>query len=439
MATRLQNVKRVSQIVNALVRNDLGSFVIEYGLGWRIPFLKRLTIKKHKTPKELPIKIRKVFEELGGAYIKLGQLLSLRPDLVPDEYCEEFKKLLDNVDPFSFREVKKILSKNLKRDYSKIFFQVEKEPIGSASVAQVHLAKLKNGKRVVVKVQRPDVKKQFESDIDIMKYLANLLEKKGGYGDFYPSMIVKEFERYTKKELKFVIEARNIDKFYNIFKKSSKIVIPKVYWAYTTDQVLVMEYLEGVKLTDIDKHKKYNKKTIANNLMDMTLKQVFDMGFFHADMHPANILVLPNNKLALLDFGIIGILDKRVKRTGLDLYVAIVNKDIEGVAKTLLKAGKPNKKTDVASFREDVKEIINEWYDHDLKQTRVSHMMHLLFTSCIHNKIELPPDVVLIGKALVTVEGTCLDLNPDFDFVQYSRPRIAKILKKTIQSKSCTK
>ncbi len=430
MANKFKDIKRISQVVNALIRHDLGYFVQEYGLGWHLHFLKRLTLKKYKTPNELPVKIRKVFEDLGGGYIKLGQLLSLRPDLVPNEYCEEFKKLLDKVEPFPFKQVEEIISKDLNRDFSKIFLNFEKKPIGSASVAQVHAAKLRNGKTVVVKVQRPNARDQFESDIDIMKYLAHLIEKKGRYKNFSPSLVVKEFERYTKNELNFIIEARNIDRFYKSFSKSAKVVIPRVYWGATSERVLVMDYIKGVKLAEINKHKGYNNRIVANNLMETAFKQFFDLGFFHADMHPANILILSNNRIALLDFGIVGSLDKKIKRIGLDLYVAIVNRDEAGVVKALLRVGTAKKSADVPAFEEEVKQILGEWYDHNLKQVRISHMMHLLFNSCIKNGIKLPPDVVLIGKALVTVEGTCLQLNPEFNFVQFSRPKIASLLKK---------
>src|SRR3989344_6613842 len=293
MPSRLGDFKRASHVVDICLKQGLGYFVDLYGLKWHLHLFKRIILRNAKKPESLPERIRAVMEELGGAYIKLGQLLSIRPDLIPSEYCEEFKHLLDDIAPISFSEVKKTVEFELKQPLHKVFAHFDKFPLGSASVAQVHKAKLLNGKNVVVKVQRPGVDKKFREDIDIIYYLAHKIQKHSDLRRVHPLAIVEEFEKYTNKELNFINEARNIDKFYQGFKETN-IIIPKVFWQFTTPKILVMDYLDGKKLTEAKKLSQEERRIIAYRLADASLKQLFEIGVFHADLHPGNILVMQN-------------------------------------------------------------------------------------------------------------------------------------------------
>ena len=421
------SLKRASKVVNVLAKQGLGYFVQEYGLGWHLPFHKR--IKKYAKGDSIPVRLRKAMEELGGAYVKLGQLLSLRPDLVPQEYCDEFSKLLDKMPSFKYEQARKIIEEELGKPINKIFKSFDKKPIGSASIAQVHRAKLHNGKNVVVKIQRPNVKDQFDADIQIMYYLAHKIDKYFKESTVSPLQIVKEFERYTKDELNFLIEASNIEEFYDIFKKTTKFVVPKVYMGYTTNKIIVMDYVNGAKLSDIeDKLSKKVKKEIIKNISDAVFKQVLDKGLFHADLHPGNILILPGRRIAILDFGIIGRIDKELKRQIIDMIIALVSSDSKEVYKILLRVGMPTEQTNLEKFELDIDDIIRHW--NPASKIKATQMLHKLFNVCVKNHIRMPADLILLAKALVTAEGTCIHLDPNFNFVEYAKPKIIELLKK---------
>lgn len=421
------SLKRVSHVVQVLTKHGLGYFIQAYGLSVHLPFLKRLAIPAQKK-EDIPVRLRKAMEELGGAYIKFGQLLSLRPDLVPVTWCNEFKKLLDKTTPAGYEQIKAIVEQEFGKPIKKVFSEFDKKPIGSASIAQVHAAKLHSGLRVVVKVQRPNTKEKFEADIELLYYLARKVDK---YIQNYasPIDIVEEFEKYTKKELDFTNEARNTDKMHKNFKGHSRVEIPKIYWQYTTPKVVAMQYLEGKKLSEL-KITKEQKEKLAKTIADCVFKQAMEDGFFHADLHPGNILVLPKGKIGLLDFGIVCELDPTLRKLELELYIALVNKDTRQITRILLREGLPTEETDLQAFAIDVENIIEEWYGAELKAARVTSMMHNLFNNCTAHKIKMPSNLILLGKGMLTAEGTCLYVDPDFDFLAYSTPKIAQLMKK---------
>ncbi|MEM4242636.1 MAG: AarF/UbiB family protein, partial [Candidatus Woesearchaeota archaeon] len=319
------------------------------------------------------------------------------------------------------------------------FSHIEPHPMGSASIAQVHKAVLKNGKDAVVKVQRPEAKTQFAADIRIMHYIARKVEKRHPDLAVSPLTIVNEFERYTAQELNFVFEARTIDVFHQHF-KGTKIAIPQVHWPSTTSQVLTMEMLDGTPLTEFIRHSKpVQRKAIARSIADAAFEQVLKLGMFHADMHPGNIVILPGNRIGLLDFGIVGALNPELVSKTAELYAGLVNKDPAAITSILLKAGTPSPETNIENLRIDVERIVNAWYGTELGQTRVTQMMQALFESAVNHKILMPTGFVLLGKALVTVEGTCLALDPEFNFVEYSQPKVMKMLKEYRRPKMLVK
>ncbi len=423
MPSKIRDIKRITQVVRVLLKYGFGRIVYDHGLKKYLPFHKQPFVYK-KLPEDLPEKLRLVFEELGGAYVKLGQLLSLRPDLIPQEYCDEFRKLQDCVLPVPFDQIKKIINASLGEN---VFEEIKETPLGSASIAQVHKAKLKNNKWVVVKVQRPFVKDEFETDIDIMFYIARKLQKK--FKEFYPVEIVEEFENYTRNELNFVHEAKNIDRFNNIFANDSHVKIPRVYWQYTTQNVLVMEYLRGEKLSAIKKEE-FNHRKIAETIVAAVVKQIFEHGVFHADLHPGNILVVDDDKISLLDFGIIGTLSGELRALGLKLFIALVDRDLDEIMSILLKIGEPSKETNLKLLKNDVENILNEWYDENLETTHITQILYLLVNTCVKHKVKLPIDIILYAKSFLTAEGTCKFLVPDFNFIVAIQPHMIQILQK---------
>ncbi len=428
MPSTLEDVKRMSQVVRVLFKHGLGSLIQQAGLSWHLPLINRFRVKKK--PKDLPKRLREALEELGGAYLKLGQVLSMRPDLIPNEYCEEFSKLLDRVRPESFNTVKKILRAELGKPIKQIFSHIDEKPLGSASIAQVHKARLKGGRSVVVKVQRPDVRKKFMEDIDIMKFIAKRISKHIK-NKIDPMMVVQEFESYTKKELDFREEAKSIEQIRKAVQADKNIEVPKVYKSLTTCRLLTMQYLAGVKLTEVvGKLSQTQKDRIIKILIKSTIIQVFEKGVFHADLHLGNILILRNRKIGLLDFGIVGSIDRKTIELGIKLYNSILSKDTDKIVDATLEYGYATERTDVDKFTQDVNEVIKTE-----NIVRASHQLRRLFEISSQNYIKLPKNVVLMGKAIITAEATIKTLDPEFDFITEAQHDIAKILTKKKTSK----
>jgi len=419
MTSRLTNVIRV------LAKHHLGGALVTFGFAHYLPVFSR---KKGQLPPDLPRHLRESFEELGGAYIKLGQLLSMRPDLVPPQFCEEFSKLLDDVPPEPIETIFETIEKEFKKPANTLFSHIDPRPIGSASVAQVHKARTKTGNAVAIKVQRPNIAAQFMEDIEVMRFIAQKLSR--AIPELNTTLIIDEFERYTKKELDFTIEAHNIDtiKQGNTLRN---ITIPRVYWETTTEKVLTLEYLDGKKVTQIQTP----QPKIARELLDTFVQQVFEIGTFHADLHPGNILLMNQTHLGLLDFGIVGHLDKKTRDFGLALYTGIATGDEKTVSEVLLSFGFASQNTNERMFSLDVKDALENWQDSSPTKRRITHLFHELFNICSKHSIALPRDIVLLAKGMVTVEATARQLDPKIDFMTHTEPKIVALLKKKKTSK----
>lgn len=430
----IKDIRRASHVVNVLFKHGLGYFIQKYGLKFHLPFLKKIALHKYRKPVAPEIRLRKAMEELGGAYIKLGQLLSLRPDLVPFRYCREFSKLQDKVPPFPYSKARKIIESELGKPMHRIFREFRQKPLGSASIAQVHLATLKSGKKAVVKVQRPNVREIFRADISILYYFARQLDKIKAFGKYSPIAIVEEFEKYTKNELNFLTEAENIEIYRKALKNEKIIKVPKLYREYTSSRVLTTEFIKGKKLSQLIAEKKKLSRKTMTALFRSFMKQIFEKNIFHADVHPGNVLVLNKEKVALLDYGIVGKLTPYEKKEGVKLYVALVNRDTEKVIEQLLKIGKQGPDTNVENLRSEVDYIVRRMHSAESRTVRITHILVRLFESCTNNSVTMPIDLVLFAKALLTIEGTALMIDPKFNFVEESKDYVLKYRKKKLLS-----
>ncbi len=419
-----KELKRIARVVRVLLKNGLGFLIDELNLKLHLPFTKRFLMDKKRVD-DLAVRLRESMEELGGAFVKLGQLLSIRPDLVPIEFCDEFKKLLDQANPEKFSVIKKQIEKNLGKDINKVFKHIDPKPVGSASVAQVHKAKLINGRDVVIKVLRPGIKDKFDADIEVLRFIASKLENRLNNLPVKPKVIIDEFERYTNNELNLIFEARNIERFCKQ-RHSAKIVVPKVYWPATNKKILVMDYLPGKKLSEF----RHPDKKLAEVILNELMKEVFDYGFFHGDLHPGNVIVMKEGKVGIIDFGIVGFINKNLKMLGLLLYNAVINKDPDAIFRVLLKYGSSSRDTNMSRLKHDVYKIVNEWYTGQGKEAKATHALYHLFVACTNNNFSVPENSVLFAKALVTAEGTCLYIDPKFNFVGYTKKKASKLLSK---------
>jgi ubiquinone biosynthesis protein len=375
-------------------------------------------------------RVRMAFEELGPTFIKMGQILSTRPDLLPLEFIEELPKLQDNVPPFPFSDVKRIVEKELQKPLEKIFSDFEEEPVAAASIGQVHRARTLDGEEVVVKVQRPGIHRIIEVDLEIMLHLATLMEKHvEGWDIQHPTQIVEEFAHTLEKELDYDIESANVEHFGMQFINNPTIYVPKIYREITTTRVLAMEYIDGIKASDIDRLEAegLDRCWIARQGFDLIMKQIFVHGFFHADPHPGNIFILPNNVICYLDFGMMGRVDRQSRENFADLVMSVVRRDEAKTVDALLKLTIPYDDPDRHTLERDVAELIDRHLYRPLKEIELGKLLHQLMDTVAKHRLRLPPDHFLMIKALSTVEGLGRLLDPDFDVGEQAAPFVRRI------------
>ena len=435
----LRDVGRLKNIAGVLFKHGLLSELEGLELKRYLSFSKRVQAPpKSNTPGSLPERIRLSFEELGGVFVKLEQLLRLRPDFLPQPYIEEFKKLQDHVPPFPYQHVKTIIEREFHDKLLNIFSSFEKTPIASASIGQVHQATLADGTSVAVKVQRPDIGQIFQEDIDLLYYLARLIDRKIPATRQYDLVrIVKEFERYTKKELNYMEEGRNIDRFLKLFANEKKIKIPKVYWNRTTSRVLTMEFIDGVKVGEVKEFSKFNTSplSVAKIVTNSILHQIFVFGFFHADPHPGNVFVLPNGKVAFLDFGIVGSLDAAMQEKVELLLVGLIKPDRDLFIQSLIDVGIVPENTDVQKLRVDLKISLETYYNREVREINMQEFFNTIFHLSREYGMHFPVDFVLLVKSILTLEGLDRELYPKYNLVEACKPHIQEVMKNRLSAR----
>jgi len=350
-------------------------------------------------------RLRFAAEELGPAFVKLGQILSMRYDIVPADIGNELQKLQDEVTPFPFEQVQNIIEQELHQNPDDIFKSLDVEPIAAASIAQVHRATLLTGEQVVLKVQRPEIRAIIDVDLEILADLAVILERHSKNTVISnPTAIVAEFNRSIHRELDFLSEGRNIQRFGRLFVDDPTVHIPTIYPNVSTSRLLVMDYIDGVKASNLEEieNRGLDSTIIALRGTQFILRQIFEFGFFHADPHPGNIMVLDDNIIAPLDYGMVGILDESTIDELGNLLTGVVHKDIRRIVKAL--------------------------YEIPLKQLQVSMLLKEIFEIARIHQMVIPANLSLMLKALVTIEGLGRTLYPDFDMVSEVRPYIKRIM-----------
>jgi len=426
------DMKRVREIVGVLVKYQFGNVLQRTGLTRTIIGLFS-TDKTHEgLDKTAPQRFRLVLEELGTTFIKFGQVLSTRPDLIGKDFANELVGLRDDVPPFEFAEVKRIIEEELKAPIDDIFSDFQELPIASASIAQVHSAVLKDGTKVAVKVQRPNLEEKVKKDVAIMRYIARNANTRIKSLKYYnlPG-IVDEFERAIKKEMDFVLEARNIERFRSNFKDDSQVYAPKVYWEYSTVKVLTMEFIEGTKITEISESEDIaRRKLIADIGTKCYFKQIFEHGFFHADPHSGNLIILEDNKLCFVDFGMMGHLNKDFMDNLTELFVYTVDYDIKGVVNQMRYMKLISDETDTEQLKRDFIDLLDKYMGPD--KTDIGGIIIELSGPNIlaRNKIKLPNDFVLLGRVLSIADDIGRRLDPNFNGIEAARPLISKTIQK---------
>ena len=425
-------INRYRQIVQVMTKNGLGHFVDQMGLGNMLPRSKRRDIASQRPKKSMAVTYRTIMEELGPTFIKFGQILSTRPDIISAEYVQEFSKLQDSVKPLPFSVIKGQIETELNMPIEDVFDSVEESPVASASIGQVHRARLKDGSDVAIKVQKPDIERTVRLDLEIMRNLAHrvgtLVAQRSPYE---PEEIVEEFSKAIRKELDYTMEASNAEKFFQEFKGERSVRIPRIYRTYSTKRLLVMEYIEGKKVLDILEDEGYTQEErarIAKIGADALFKMIFSYGFFHADPHPANIFVIDAHTISFLDFGITGRINKKMKGQLVDLILAVLSKDSEKVADTVISI------TDADDVNKDdlvweIEDLIENYYGQSLENINMGTFIQDLTAVSKRYGIKMPKYYTLLGKSILMIEGIGRQLDPDFNAVEYTKPYVKEMIR----------
>ncbi|MDA8429404.1 MAG: 2-polyprenylphenol 6-hydroxylase [Geobacteraceae bacterium] len=430
----IRSIRRYLNIVRVLSTYGFDQALEMLGLSDAVARSRRLFRRKMPDIARLTAaeRMRLALEELGPTFVKLGQILSTRPDVIPNAFVREFEKLQDKVPSFSFEEVLSQIQSELGGPVEQFFAEIDPEPLAAASIAQVHRARLKTGEDVVIKVRRPGIVAVVESDISALMALAGLAERHVPGSELYePVGIVREFARTIRREMDFTREAHTIEKFRDNFVKTAWMYFPRVYWEQTSRGILTMEYIAGVKVSETEKllEQGLDGKLIARRGADSFLTMVLNHGFFHGDLHPGNVLILPNNVICLLDYGIVGRLDESLKTFLTDILSAIVNRDMDEVVSLLLFAGDISDSLDIRALKRDLFNFIDGYYEIPLKDIEVGRMLMEFIEIITLYNIRIPPDLLLLAKALVLIEGMGRALDPAFNMVEHLRPFIEKAIR----------
>ncbi len=428
-----RNLNRYRQILAILFKYGFGDLIellkveqyIEVGLQL-ISKNRRSRIEKLSRAE----RVRMAFEELGPSYVKLGQILSTRPDLIPVDFTNELSKLQDSVPPFAFVGAKRIIETEFGSPLEELFDFFDEVPFASASIGQVHKAGLKNGEVVAVKVQRPGIKKIIEVDLEIMLHLAMLVERNIQEIALYrPVKIIEEFARTLEKEIDYTLEATSMERFARHFLNDPTIYIPKVFRDRTTEHVLTMELVDGIKISEVDRLDEagLDRKTITVRGANFYLKQVFDFGFFHADPHPGNIFILPDNVICLLDFGMTGSVDRQTRENFVDFIDSVVHRHETKAAQVLLKLTSWDDEPDIRQLERDVADFMGQHLYKPLKNIEVGKLLNHILELISRHRLMIAPDIFLMMKAMATIEGVALILDPEFDMIVQTEPFIRRI------------
>ncbi len=426
-----QNTKRLAEILSVLTKFGFRQALVDSGLS-RILDLKKE--EDHDLPTEgLPrsVRIRMVLEELGPTFIKLGQILSTRPDLIPPEWAEEFKKLQDRCTPVDFADIQEVLSLEFAGRLELIFSSISEEPLAAASMAQVHKARLANGQDVVVKVIRPGNRQLVEEDISLLQTLAQLVEQYFSNLGYSPMLVAKEFSRELLKEVNLIYEGQSTDRLRRYFEDDENIFFPQVFWEASTRSVLTLEEIKGRRLSTLSPEdlSKEERRSIVEKGTDAVFKQCLQFGYFHADPHPGNIFLLSGNKLCFIDCGMTGQLDKKTTDLLIDLVASIIRGNLDKLSRVVVELTDADPTiTSRRDFRAELQHLVSHVEDTNLEKIDISTLLQDFFAMLQRFHIQCPGDLLLLTKALTVIESVAEHFDPTFDVLSHVEPQIREVI-----------
>ncbi|WP_321492878.1 AarF/UbiB family protein [uncultured Desulfobacter sp.] len=429
-----KTISKVTRRYRHLVRyQQIISIVLKYGFGNIIDamkinhYLDKIIFSKPHPKLSRNQRIRMVLEELGPTFIKMGQVLSSRPDLIPLDLTRELAALQDKVPSFAFEQVRHIIQDEFNQPIDEVFHTFEETPFASASIGQVHRAYLSPNEEVAVKIQRPGIQKIVEVDLEIIHYLAQVMEKNlEEIAIFRPVKIVEEFAQTLEKELDYTVEAANMEQMADQFARERLIHIPQVYRSHSTQRVLCMEFIRGIKADDIKAIDRagLNRKKITRIGADFVMRQIFEFGFFHADPHPGNIFILKDQRICMIDFGMTGFVDLTTRELFIDLLQSLNSKNTQNTARLLCRLTEIDEPVNTTSLEKDISQFCTVFLYRKLEEINLNRMIHQFLEFCTRHGLRIPPDLFLMMKAFISIEGVARRLDPQFDMLSHARPYV---------------
>lgn len=426
----IRNIRRYRTIARVFIKYGFGEIVDRMNLGGILKFGKRLLRQKPVEEISAAARVRLALEELGPTFVKLGQLLSMRPFLIPYELVTELTKLHDQVAPMSWEIARKAIEENLDSSIERAFKSIDTTPIASASLSQVHIAELHDGTRVVVKIQRPGIKKIIDADMIILRDIAQLLEKHVPESRQYePVGVVDELARSTRKEINFLYEARNIEIFARNFKDDKRVFVPRVFWELTTRKMITMEKIEGIKITDFKKFEEYgiDRSKICRDGGDLVFTMVFENGFFHADPHPGNLFVTRDGRIAPVDYGMMGVLSSSQLNELGDILTSVVTNDAYSVVNSFSRADVLPETANMQALEADISELLIRYHKIPLARVDMATLFDEFFDIVHRHELRIKSEFMVFGKALVTYEEVARQLDPQYDLIKSAVPYVKKL------------
>ncbi|MGB3087112.1 MAG: AarF/ABC1/UbiB kinase family protein [Phycisphaerae bacterium] len=439
---QLKSLGRLGAVAGVLTKHGFGWLVVSLRLDRLVPFRRRLLkgslVKAEAAAPVTARRIASVLEELGPTYVKLGQVLGSRADLMPPEFIQEFRKLQDRVRPFPTAEARAVIEAELGAPVDDLFDAFDAEPFAAGSIAQAHNARTKDGRAVVVKVRRPRIRETLEADIDILSRLADLAQRYvPEYRVFRPVLLVEEFAQTVRREIDFIAEASNTQRFGEVFGDDPHIRVPRVVWSLTSSGVLTLERVEGIPVYDAPALAEAgaDRKALARHLAECFMRQYFELGLFHADPHPGNLVVQAPDRLGILDFGQVGRLSERSKSRLGTALIAALRHDFDIVADVLDDLDALPEGVDLERLKGDLTALVDKYGGIPLKRLDLRSLFEEITALARRHRVVLPRDFVLLGKSLVTMGGVALDLDPEMSVVEVVRPKVRALATEKVSPK----
>lgn len=422
------HLNRYREVARILADEGLGALAVRLG----VP--ESFRSRHHEPDSTTPERIRHALERIGPVAVKAGQMLSTRPDIVPEEYRLELRRLQDRVAPVSFEEVCRVIEAELGAPPDQVFARFEHEPMASASIGQVHAATLTSGEEVAVKVQRPGILAHAETDLEIMLLQAKRLDASGLVQGVTVAAVAEEFVSAIRAELDYLTEAENAERFAQVMAASDSVKVPRVFPAYCTRKVLTMERLEGIPFNrpDLIDEARIDRHDLAVRGVQAYLTQIFEIGVFHADPHPGNLFAMTQNRVGFTDFGRIGTVPQGLEDTTADLLLGIVDRDADLAADALLAVSMDGGQVDFEVLRQDISLLVGKYYGVELAAIRVGELLEDLLDLVRQHRLSLPPKLAVMMATLAVLEGVGHDLDPRFDFVEAVRPYAQRLQRREL-------